>query len=350
MYKCKYIMEFIGALKVKDGLFIGDEFSAQDLEFVVANKVTHIINCASKQVANHWEAIGIQYYSLYWQDSDYQVIMDKKGQNFDKLYDFIESTLVTGESVLVHSVRGQCRCICVVATYMMRKYRWNLFKTLEFLNFRRPDMEIRPSFLNQLTVLEKKYIKKGMIISSDWTAVEGLTDEELLLRNTYLNAQLGPIIEEAEETLKEKSFILNWADNGEDDKEKLADIFHPSAKNPVENGILIIRSSMKGGIQESRVALVKPKRKNNVKADGLLGTTPVNTLKVNKIDSDELLKLTASLEESLKNGKKVQRVGSKNLMQPRSASASHKLVNDRSTPRKKNRQKSGASPNRTNRN
>lgn len=46
--------DMIGAIKIKDGLFIGDEFAAQvhyfimfqDLEFVVANKVTHIINCS----------------------------------------------------------------------------------------------------------------------------------------------------------------------------------------------------------------------------------------------------------------------------------------------------------------
>ncbi len=36
--------DMIGAIKIKDGLFIGDEMAAQDLEFVVANKVTHIIN------------------------------------------------------------------------------------------------------------------------------------------------------------------------------------------------------------------------------------------------------------------------------------------------------------------
>jgi hypothetical protein len=38
----------IGAIKIKDGLFIGDEFASKDLEFVVSNKVTHIINCAGK--------------------------------------------------------------------------------------------------------------------------------------------------------------------------------------------------------------------------------------------------------------------------------------------------------------
>ena len=47
--------DFMGAIKIKDGLFIGDEFSAQDLEFIVANKVTHIVNCAGGQVKNMWE-------------------------------------------------------------------------------------------------------------------------------------------------------------------------------------------------------------------------------------------------------------------------------------------------------
>lgn len=44
--------DMIGAIKIKDGLFIGDEFAAFDAEFVVANKVSHIINCAGKQIPN----------------------------------------------------------------------------------------------------------------------------------------------------------------------------------------------------------------------------------------------------------------------------------------------------------
>lgn len=51
------------------------------------------------------------------------------------------------ESVLVHSVRGQSRASCVIASFMMRKYRWSLLKTLEFLNSRRPDLEIRATFI-----------------------------------------------------------------------------------------------------------------------------------------------------------------------------------------------------------
>ena len=52
-------MQAVGAIKIKDGLFIGDEFAStvslpffpkfdlfKDLEFIMNNKVTRIINCA----------------------------------------------------------------------------------------------------------------------------------------------------------------------------------------------------------------------------------------------------------------------------------------------------------------
>jgi len=76
--------DMIGAIKIKDGLFIGDEFAAQvspqsslkyafvikDLEFVMANKVSHIINCSGRQVPNHWEAIGVVYLKFNWMDQE----------------------------------------------------------------------------------------------------------------------------------------------------------------------------------------------------------------------------------------------------------------------------------------
>lgn len=51
--------QIMGAIKVKDGMFIGDEFASQDLEFLVTNKVRYIVNCASSEVTNQWESIGV---------------------------------------------------------------------------------------------------------------------------------------------------------------------------------------------------------------------------------------------------------------------------------------------------
>lgn len=142
--------DMIGAIKIKDGLFIGDSFAAQDQEFVVANKVTHIINCAGKQVPNHWEGRGVVYLTFQWLDLENQIIFDQKDTTTKAIYDFIENAIKKYESVLVHSVRGQSRSSSVLAAYFMRKYRWSMLKTLEFLNSRRPDLEIRGTFIQQL--------------------------------------------------------------------------------------------------------------------------------------------------------------------------------------------------------
>ena len=96
----------IGAIKVKDALFIGDELAAQDLEFVVSNKVTHIINCAGTQIPNHWEPIGVVYLTFYWLDSDQQELFDEEDKITNEINNFTDEALENAESVLVHSVKG----------------------------------------------------------------------------------------------------------------------------------------------------------------------------------------------------------------------------------------------------
>ena len=115
---------------------------------MVANKVTHVINCAGKQIPNHWEPIGVVYLTYYWLDQENQILFDVKDQTTSQIFDFIEDAISKAESVLVHSVRGQSRASSVIASYIMRTYRWSLLKTLEFLNSRRPDLEIRATFIH----------------------------------------------------------------------------------------------------------------------------------------------------------------------------------------------------------
>ena len=102
------------------------------------------------------------------------------------------------DSVLVHSVRGQSRSSCVIATFLMRKYQWSLLKTLEFLNSRRPDLEIRATFIKQLSDYENRLKMRQLgPKTSKWDEIADenryLESEELMLRNTFLNAQNGPM-------------------------------------------------------------------------------------------------------------------------------------------------------------
>lgn len=50
----------------------------------------------------------------------------------------------------------------------MRKYKWSLLKTLEFLNSRRPDLEIRVSFIQQLSNYEVR-VFGGAKATRKWT-------------------------------------------------------------------------------------------------------------------------------------------------------------------------------------
>lgn len=103
---------------------------------------------------------------------------------------FIDDGLANGEGVIVHSARGHNRSIAVLCVYFMRKYRWTLYKTLQYMHSRRPDLEIRANFFNQLLALESRFQKSGLGAKTyNWEEVFTQGDaEELVLRNTYLNA------------------------------------------------------------------------------------------------------------------------------------------------------------------
>ena len=100
----------------------------------------------------------------------------------------------------------------------MRKFRWGLSKTLEFLNSRRPEMEMRGSFLNQLQMYEGRLIARGLGPKSHrWNEVSDrqtyhLDNDEVILRNTYVNSLTGPMQPTPEENCKQRTERLVWRD------------------------------------------------------------------------------------------------------------------------------------------
>lgn len=225
--------EVLGAVKIKDGVFIGDEMAASDLDFVVANKVTGIVNCSGRHVPNHYDSIGVQYLTYFWMDNDSQTILDSMDVNIGEIVGFIEELLTRGESVLIHSVRGQSRSGCVLAAYMMRKYSWTFVKTMEFLRSRRPDLNIKHSFEKQLRDYQSRLqnVNKQRL-THDWNGLplgcnaNPLECEEFLLRNTYLNSQMAqndflpaPFVSK-----DGQSQSIVWADDEGDEKSVLENI------------------------------------------------------------------------------------------------------------------------------
>lgn len=102
----------------------GDFETAQDLEFIIANKITRVINCSGREIANAWERSGIRYLTFYWPEAGNCVIFDDSNSVLDDLYAFIEEALDVGDSVLIHSTDGQSRAAFCACVYFMLKYKW----------------------------------------------------------------------------------------------------------------------------------------------------------------------------------------------------------------------------------
>lgn len=236
----------VGAVKVKDGLFLGDEFAAQDLEFVVANKVTHIVNCAARQVPNHWEPIGVRYLAYTWLDQDLQVILDPRDEVFRDVFNFVERAASNGESVLIHGVRDISKSEVLVTSYLMRKFSWGMFKALEFLGSRVANMHLSPGLIHQLSVLESRLTKAGLgPKSTDWTVVRFEDEEEMMLQNTFLNARLLPQPPQPGPVNSRRVERIQWRDNGSGEVTRLTSP-HAGANNPVVDGFVFLHSALKG--------------------------------------------------------------------------------------------------------
>lgn len=91
---------------------------------------------------------------------------------------------------MVLSFFGQSRACCLVAAYLMRRFRWCLDKALEFVSFRRPGHQLQQSFLEQLADYEQRLRDRSP--QQPWTTSwkkDCLDMEESMLTNTFLNSQ-----------------------------------------------------------------------------------------------------------------------------------------------------------------
>lgn len=91
----------------------------QDAEFIFINKINHVVNCASREVPNFFETQNVDYLNIDWEENDRQVLFDQQGHTLTAIVGFINKAQAKGESVLVHSLRGQSRASCAICAYFM---------------------------------------------------------------------------------------------------------------------------------------------------------------------------------------------------------------------------------------
>ena len=143
--------------KIKDGLFIGDEDTSKDPEFLDLNKISNLINLAGKDCSNTWSSHGLVYLTYNWEDRpDYTLFNEKNNDILSDIVEFIDTSLRHGVSVLLYSKKGIGRCAVAVCAYLMVKYRWGFEKTFSYVSAKKMDIDINDGFVYQLCLLDKK--------------------------------------------------------------------------------------------------------------------------------------------------------------------------------------------------
>ena len=181
--------EVLNIAKIKEGFYVGDKISALSIDVIIQFKITHMINATGNQIMNQWESIGISYLTLNWSETPSQILFDSKDEIANRIVEFVDGSLLgKGEGLLAHSFKGQNRVCIVVLIYLMKKYKWSLNKSMQFLKSKKQDVDIPIYFFEQLKQFENRLKSRGeLTVDIPWE-YEGLKDpEEKLLRNTYLN-------------------------------------------------------------------------------------------------------------------------------------------------------------------
>ena len=218
-----YITEVLNISKIKEGFYIGDKIAAISIEVVVQFKLTHIINASGSQVINQWETIGMKYLTLNWEESPGQTLFDQKDEIADKILFFIEDSFINGEGILAHSFKGKNRVCIVVLIYLMKKYKWSLKKSMEYLKSKKQDVDIPSYFLSQLIKFEARLFHRGELTKDTPWSFEDLKDpEEKLLRNTYINGLNKNKINRSNlNENKGKIRHIKWVDDLSENEEKI---------------------------------------------------------------------------------------------------------------------------------
>eukprot|EP01060_Flectonema_neradi_P039406 TRINITY_DN8674_c0_g1_i1.p1 TRINITY_DN8674_c0_g1~~TRINITY_DN8674_c0_g1_i1.p1 ORF type:complete len:532 (+),score=76.22 TRINITY_DN8674_c0_g1_i1:1027-2622(+) len=183
------MMRCLLAIRIKDGLFVGNSVASQDLEFLTMQKVTRVVNCIEHELPNCYES-ELRYRSFSWSDKPDQQLFSSPGVVRD-VVNFIDTSLAEGECVLIHSADGVNRSCAMAAAYLMAKYGWSASSAMEYVGTAHTEMDIRSEFAAQLHTLEPHLKIYGELdILQEGLDPTGfcLNNEQWCLRNTYLNS------------------------------------------------------------------------------------------------------------------------------------------------------------------
>ncbi|CAK5020602.1 unnamed protein product [Meloidogyne enterolobii] len=135
---------------VSENVYLSSQAVAQDLELLLTNKITHIINVATGVQCLFPE--NITYLALTALD----VPTENLKRHFDKAVKFIYNAVENGGKVLIHCNAGVSRSTTIVIAYLMNYKHLTVNKALEHVRSQRPIARPNDGFMCQLKEYESE--------------------------------------------------------------------------------------------------------------------------------------------------------------------------------------------------
>ncbi|ESQ33235.1 hypothetical protein EUTSA_v10005655mg [Eutrema salsugineum] len=97
--------------------------------------------------------------NLYPRSFTYHRLQNEKALEFDSAIHFLEECENEKSRVLVHCMSGRNRSPAIVIAYLMKRKRWSLAESYQWVQNRRPSIDISTEFQQQLREFEKRLTK-----------------------------------------------------------------------------------------------------------------------------------------------------------------------------------------------
>ncbi len=169
---------------------------------------------------------------------------------------------------------------------------------------------MRPSFLAQLSQYENKLYVRGIGPKTQrWTELSDnhiqLENEELIVRNTYLNSQMAPLADLNLGSLEEKTtYTLKWVDESRKkplteenlDDDDLVNLVNPSPIKHHRESHRLVKPIVKGSRQKQRASSQQPPHSASSllgQGTGIGGNSILNNQSNNNLTKSKFLAKTS---------------------------------------------------------
>jgi len=178
------------ANRVLDNVFVGGCYAAEDEDFLGTNSIVKVINCCSHQFANRFQGAGIKYLSFQFSEDGNSTMFDPRDETITQVVRFVNDAIEKDECVLVHSMNGDSRSVCILAGYLVHRFHWPPHRALAYIATKRFSSKPNSAYISQLQAFAARRRAKYGEFKDIFGVTKGLklNNQEILHRNTFLNA------------------------------------------------------------------------------------------------------------------------------------------------------------------